>query len=117
MVTKDNFIEMISLAERFDAEVDRWNLFGIQVFEMPIAEIPWQIFDNWSASHFNGDGIDWINWYLFERKDWNTNQVLPCYDENNEEFYVNTPEDLWNLVKEYITTGDAHMFDPINDNK
>lgn len=44
MITKKNFIEMIDLAEKFDAEITRWSDFGIDVFDLPISEIPWRMF-------------------------------------------------------------------------
>ena len=93
---------MIDLAEDFIEESDRWNSFGIEIFEMPIYTIPWGIFDCWVKDNFNSDGIDWINWYLWERLSINTNEVLACYDEDGKEFYVYTASDLWELVKDHL---------------
>lgn len=111
MMTKEQFVRMMNAAEAFDAEIERWDDFGIELFELPIGEIPWEMFNCWLDSNFNSDGIDWINWYLFERRSIFTNEVLPCYDENNNEFYVNTPEDLWKLVErhqlDYSVEGDT----------
>jgi hypothetical protein len=50
------------------------------------------------------EGKDWINWYLWERKGINNNEVLPCYNEDGSEFYVNTPADLWDLVESHRLT-------------
>lgn len=101
MISKDLFIETIKHAEAFEAEINRWDNFGIQVFELPIGEIPWEIFSCWLESHFDIEGRDWVNWYLWERKSIYTNEVLPCYHKDGTKFFVNTPEDLWELVKDH----------------
>lgn len=101
MIDKDTFVEMITLAEKFEAEVDRWHDFDLDVFDKPIVEIPWDMFSLWKSREFDANGIDWIAWYLWERKDWKTKEILACYDEDGNPFYVKTPEDLWDIVKEY----------------
>lgn len=110
MITKQNFIEMIELAEKFSAETDRWSDFGIDVVDLPIGEIPWKMFSTWYKSNFNPYGQDWIDWYLWERKDLRTGDILACYDTDGEKFFVETPEDLWDLVEEYV-------LQPCSDNK
>lgn len=110
MITKQNFIEMIELAEKFSAETDRWSDFGIDVVDLPIGEIPWKMFNTWYKSNFNPYGQDWIDWYLWERKDLRTGDILACYDTDGEKFFVETPEDLWDLVEEYV-------LQPCSDNK
>lgn len=101
-MTRDNFIELMDLAESLIRESDRWVDFGIDIFEMPIYTIPWDMFEVCIKDNFNSDGIDWIHWYLWERRSINTNDVLPCFDEDGKEFYVNTASDLWDLVKENL---------------
>lgn len=98
-MTKEQFVRMMDAAEAFEQEVERWNDFGIELYELPIGEIPWEMFNCWLDANFNSNGKDWINWYLWERRSIFTNEVLPCYDENDNEFYVNTSEDLWELVE------------------
>lgn len=102
MITKKNFIEMINLSEKFDAEITRWSDFGIDIFDLPISEIPWRMFTSWCNSNFDTVGQDWIDWYLWERKSSTTGEILPWYDEDNNEFYVMNPEDLWNLVQDHV---------------
>lgn len=98
---KENFIKLIQTAEKFDAEIERWYDFGIELQELPICELPWKMFDCYIDDHFTEDGIDWINWYLFERRSIFTGEVMACWDEEGNEFYVNTPEDLWELVEQH----------------
>lgn len=98
---KCNFVAMINAIERYDAEVERWADFGIELYELPICELTWEIINMYLEEMFNKDGIDWINWYIYERKSIFTGEVLPCWDEEGKEFYVNTPEDLWKLVEQH----------------
>lgn len=98
---KCNFVAMINAIERYDAEVERWADFGIELYELPICELTWELINMYLEEVFNEDGVDWINWYIYERKSIITGEVLPCFDEEGKEFYVNTPEDLWKLVEQH----------------
>lgn len=98
---KCNFVAMINAIEKYDAEVERWADFGIELYELPICELTWELINMYLEEVFNKDGIDWINWYIYERKSIFTGEVLPCFDEEGNEFYVNTPEDLWKLVEQH----------------
>ena len=98
---KCNFVAMVNAIERYDAEVERWADFGIELYELPICELTWEIINMYLEEVFNEDGVDWINWYIYERKSIFTGEVLPCFDEEGKEFYVNTPEDLWKLVEQH----------------
>ena len=98
---KCNFVAMINTIEKYDAEIERWNDFGIALYELPICELTWELINMYLKEMFNEDGIDWINWYIYERKSIITGEVLPCFDEEGKEFYVNTPEDLWKLVEQH----------------
>ena len=98
---KCNFVAMVNAIERYDAEVERWADFGIELYELPICELTWELINMYLEEMFNEDGIDWINWYIYERKSIITGEVHPCWDEEGKEFYVNTPEDLWKLVEQH----------------
>lgn len=98
---KCNFVAMINAIEKYDAEVERWADFGIELYELPICELTCELINMYLEEMFNEDGVDWINWYIYERKSIFTGEVLPCFDEEGKEFYVNTPEDLWKLVEQH----------------
>lgn len=102
MLTKELFIKTIETVEKFDKELERWNDFGIEIFDLPIGCIPWDIFNCWVDSHFNFEGRDWIDWYLFERKDRVTGKLLAWYDENGIQKYMENPSDLWDVVKDNL---------------
>lgn len=109
MITKEIFIKMLNKIEEFIAETERWEAFGLSIFEQPIQTIPWEIIDIWIDTHFTADGNEWIYWYLFERKSIITGEILPCYDENDQIFYVKDVSDLWDLVKDYIISEDEKV--------
>ena len=98
---KCNFVAMVNAIEKYDAEVERWADFGIELYELPICEIPWELINMYLEEMFTKDGVDWINWYIYERKSIITGEILPCFDEEGNKFYVNTPEDLWKLVEQH----------------
>ena len=98
---KCNFVAMDNAIDKYDAEVERWADFGIELYELPICELTWELINMYLEEMFTKDGVDWINWYIYERKSIFTGEVLPCFDEEGNEFYVNTPEDLWKLVEQH----------------
>jgi hypothetical protein len=100
MITKEIFIKLIEKVEKYQKEIDKWAQLDFPIFDMPIYEISWDIIDLTFKSHFNENGVDWIDWYLFERISV-SGKIYPYYDENHNPVYVNTAEDLWNLVKDY----------------
>lgn len=101
MITKEQFIKIISLAQDYEKEVDRWDDFGIPIYEMPIGEIHGQLLDILLENVFTVDGVDWINWWLYERISIITGEPLEAYNEDGSIIPTDTVEDLWNLVKDY----------------
>lgn len=92
---------MMTAAEKFDKEVERWSNFGIELYDQPIHDLPWTMFNLWLESHFTMEGQDWIDWYLFERVNYNNGQILACYNEDGSEFYIRTLNELWDIVEPY----------------
>lgn len=98
MINETLFKKMMYAAEKFAEEVERWSNFGIEIYELPVGSIPWDMFNAWSESHFDSEGQDWIDWYLWERKSLATREILPCYDKDGNKFFVNNLSELWSLV-------------------
>lgn len=101
MITKEQFIKVINLAQSYEEEVDRWVNFGIEIYDMPIHEIHSRLFDILLENVFTIDGVDWINWWLYERISMISKEPLPAYNEDGSIIPTDTVEDLWNLVKDY----------------
>lgn len=94
-------MKVINLAQSYEDEVDKWTNFGIDFYDMPIYEIHGQLFDTLIDSLFTEDGLDWINWWLYERISIITKEPLQAYNEDGSIIPTDTVEDLWNLVKDY----------------
>lgn len=102
MITKKEFKELITYIQDIDSELDRWDDFGISIWEMPIAEKTGRATDLAVTVLFNEEGADWINWWLYERSAMFEGEPNnKAYDEEGKEIPTETIDDLWNLVKEF----------------
>lgn len=102
MITKENFINFINHYENYEKEVDRWIEFGINIYENKISDAVFNLINDFIDSHFTYEGKDWIYWYMYERIDFFSKEILPCYDKNENKFFVENANDLWELVKDYL---------------
>lgn len=101
MITKEKFIETINNIVKLNKEYDRWDDFGINLWELPIGVLMSEIIDASYTWAFTEEGIDWISWWLYERESFYGGEPNKVFDENNKEIPSETVEDLWELVKEY----------------
>lgn len=99
-MTKEGFVKLIENAQNYSKELDRWSDFGIDLFELPISELGWGFLNTVLPELFSDEGVDWINWWLFEKPGLggDPNQA---YDENGNVIPTDTIDDLWNIVKDY----------------
>lgn len=100
VMTKEGFIKLIENAQNYNKELDRWSDFGIDLFELPISELGWNFLNVVLPELFSDEGVDWINWWLFEKPGFggDPNQA---YDEDGNVIPTDTIDDLWNIVKDY----------------
>lgn len=101
-MTKEGFVKLIENAQNYSKELDRWSDFGIDLFELPISELGWGFLNTVLPELFSDEGVDWVNWWLFEKPGLFKNS-LPneAYDEDGNIIPTDTINDLWNLVKDY----------------
>lgn len=97
-MTKEGFIKLIENAQNYNKELDRWSDFGIDLFELPISELGWDFLNIVLPELFSDEGVDWIDWWLFEKPRFGGDQA---YDENGNVIPTDTIDDLWNIVKDY----------------
>lgn len=99
-MTKEGFIKLIENAQNYNKELNRWSDFGIDLFELPISELGWNFLNVVLPELFSDEGVDWINWWLFEKPGFgeDPNQA---YDEDGNVIPTDTIDDLWNIVKDY----------------
>lgn len=100
MITKEQFIETINNIVKLNKEYDRWDDFGINLWELPIGDIMSSIMDSSYTWAFTENGIDWISWWLYERESVCGEEPNKVY-RDGDEIPSETVEDLWELVKEY----------------
>lgn len=100
VMTKEGFIKLIENAQNYNKELDRWSDFGIDLFELPISKLGWNFLNVVLPELFSDEGVDWINWWLFEKPGFggDPNQA---YDEDGNVIPTDTIDDLWNIVKDY----------------
>lgn len=99
-MTKEGFVRLIENAQNYSKEIDRWSDFGIDLFELPIAELGWTFLHVTLPELFSDEGVDWINWWLFEKEGFG-GEPNQAFDENGKVIPTDTIDDLWNLVKNY----------------
>lgn len=88
MITKESFIKFINRAKRYQEEEEKWSNIGINLIDTELYNSGWELYDSFLDSHFHEEGIDIVNWWMFER------------NFTNPEYLANIDE-LWEAIKEY----------------
>lgn len=92
------FKEILESAIQHDDQLQHYS--NILKFDHDIFQFGWILLDKIWFQNFSEEGVDWINWWLWERMAI-TGEELPWYDEEGNKRYAHTIEDLWGIVKEY----------------
>lgn len=98
MINKEEFLSLLRDYHLQDSRVDALNAIFPDSFGAPIIDFGWLMFDKVKKAYFTEEGIDWIDWWLYERDD---NPEMKAWDEDGDEIPMNTVEDLWRYVKHY----------------
>lgn len=98
-LTKSEFIKL--LGERDDQEnrIDTLSSIGVDIFDSPLIEYGNMMFERLIEAHFTSEGADWIYWWIYEK---DGDPDMKAWDENHNEIPLETMEDLWNLVEQYL---------------
>ena len=102
MITKEQFTKVIEDTLKLNKEYDRWDDFGINLWELPIGDIVANIAESiWNIT-FDEEGVDWINWWIYERPAlFEGDEVNKAYNEDGTEIPTETVDDLWNIVEKF----------------
>ncbi len=98
-MNKVEFIKLIKDYQNYDNLLDSACDIFPGIIESKLFMYPAEWFENIIELCFTEEGVDWIYWWLFER---NNNSEMKAYDENHNEIQMDTVEDLWNFIKNYI---------------
>ena len=102
MITKEQFTKVIEDTLKLNKEYDRWDDFGINLWELPIGYTIANLAESiWNIT-FDEDGVDWINWWIYERPAlFEGDEVNKAYNEDGSEIPTETVDDLWNIVEKF----------------
>lgn len=100
MITKEEFIKLVSDQEKWDNRLDEvGKILNCSPLEMDWVEYGARLFDTTLNILFEEEGVDDINWWLFEKPVLSPGSGI--WDEDGNEIPTETIEDLWNIVKDY----------------
>lgn len=102
MITKEQFTKVIENTLKLDKEYDRWDDFGINLWELSIGDTIADLAESIWDITFDEDGVDWINWWIYERPAlFEGDEVNKAYNEDGSEIPTETVDDLWNIVEKF----------------
>ena len=102
MITKEQFTKVIEDTLKLNKEYDRWDDFGINLWELLIGDTVADLAESIWDITFDEDGVDWINWWIYERPAlFEGDEVNKAYNEDGSEIPTETVDDLWNIVKKF----------------
>ncbi len=100
MITKEEFVKIISEQKKWDERLDEvGKVLNCFPLEMDWVEYGAKLFDNTISILFEEEGVDDINWWLFEKP--HLLEGSGMWDEDGKEIPTETIDDLWNIVKDY----------------
>lgn len=98
MITKEEFIDLISGHKKWDKRLDDVeNVLHFMPLEVDWIEYGSILFDKTLSFIFNEEGIEDILWWLWEK---NGRSDMKMWDASGKEIPTETIEDLWEIVKD-----------------
>ena len=98
-MNKELFKFILNKLIELEEFTDKLSEAGLDIVETPAFQTGAFLFDEVIKAYFTEEGIDWIVWYMFEKRP-NPDQIKAT-DENGNEICTNIDE-LWDIVKEYL---------------
>ena len=99
-MTKKEFKNIINLYKKYESYITEYSDFGIYLYEgkYPITEISTQIADLLWKEIYSEEGIDWINWFMYEN-DFG-NRGLEAFD-SDENLICQDVDSLYDCIEQY----------------
>lgn len=93
MIGKEKFTELIQAYYKQDERVDKLGELFPNCYDSPIIEYGWEMFDELKNTYFDEDGVDWIDYFLYENPE-------KCYYQDDVKIPLETIDDLWEVIKD-----------------
>lgn len=93
MIGKEKLSELIQEYYKQDKRIDIISEFIPSYYDSSIVNFGWKMFEEVLKAYFTEEGIDWIEYYLYENPE-------KCYYINDIKIPLETIDDLWELVKD-----------------
>jgi len=104
-----DFLEILMRYKKINEEFSELHKLGFDFLEgkYKLQEQVSEIFNTTIRSHFTKDGVDWIEWFIYENEygnklwDKDKEEGLGAKDENGNHI-CHSFESTWNFVKQYL---------------
>ena len=94
MINKEEFANLLREHEMQNARVDLFTEIFPMAYDSPLIEFGWRMFDKLLNTYFTEEGVDWIQYYLYENPE-------KCYYESNIKIPLETIDDIWKVIESY----------------
>lgn len=94
MIGKKEFAELIESFHQQDALVDSLCKVFSDSFGAHIIDWGFRMFDKLISLYFDEEGVDWIDYYLYENPE-------KCYYQDEKRIPLESIDDLWLLIESH----------------
>lgn len=100
MISKEEFNKLIEDHIHWSNRIDEVSkvLNFTSLFECDWIDYAAQLFENTINMLFTNDGIDTINWWIYDKRG---RSDFKMWDKDDNEIPTETIDDLWNIIKKY----------------
>lgn len=94
MISREKFDSIVLEYYKQDKRIDTIGEFIPSYYDSPIVEYGWKMFDEVKQAYFTEEGVDWIDYYLYENPE-------KCYYQDEQRVPLETLDDLWKVIEPY----------------
>lgn len=101
MIRKEDFIKIVTEYQAWRNRVEQVSeVLGTDFLGTDWIEYTHFLFQDILRLNFDEEGIDWINWWLFEKPTFAKGEGK-AWDAKHNEILTETVDDLWNIVENH----------------
>ena len=94
MIGKEDFEELIQEHYKQSVLIDSLDKVFPGACGSPVIDYGWKMFDRLKQAYFTEEGVDWIDYFLYENPE-------KCYYQDGVRVPLETVDDLWSLIEPY----------------